>query len=82
MQNALTQETLLSLDPRPADTGCEGLNWRPFQARNPARPAVMHLVLLAQDKVRGKKQAPPHVAWGQGRRAVEEMFFQVPAVAS
>ena len=61
MQNVLTQETLLSLDPRPADSGRAGRNAWPFHAKNPPRPAVMHLVLLAQDKVSGRKQAPPHL---------------------
>jgi len=61
MQNAFTQETLVSLDPRPADTGRAGLNWLPFHSKKPPSPAVMHLVLLAQDKVPGRKQAPPHV---------------------
>jgi len=81
-QNAVTQETLLSFDPGPADTGCAGLNCRPFQAKNPARPEVMQLVLLAQDNVPGRKQAPPQVAAGQGRRAEEVMFFQIPELAS
>jgi len=67
MQNALTQETLLSFDPRPADTGCAGLNSRPFQAKNPARPDVMQSVLPAQDNVPGRKQAPPAVARRPGQ---------------
>jgi len=81
MQNALTQETALSFDPRPADSGRAGMNRRPFQAKNPARPAVMHRVLEAQDKVPGRKQAPPHVMAGQGSCAAEETSFQVPVVA-
>ena len=78
----MTQATRLSLEPRPADFGGTGLNWCPFQAKNPASPEVRHLVLVAQDSVPGRKQAPPQVFAGQGKCAEEETFFQDWELAS